>query len=66
MISGKQIEAARVAAGLPIYILCNAMDLVTESEYKTIVDKNKIPTVYQQIMVFTVFEEFREYFPTLF
>lgn len=56
MLTGQRIEAARIHAGIPIYIMCNAMDLLTESEYKTIVAGNKKLTICQQIMIFTLFE----------
>lgn len=65
MLTGKHIENARQHAGIPLYIICNTMDLNTESEYKAIVSRNKIPTIYQQIMIFTVFEEYRESMPIL-
>lgn len=60
MLTGQRIEAARAHAGIPIYIMCNAMDLLTESEYKTIVGNNKKLTVCQQIMIFTLFESYPE------
>ena len=65
MLTGKHIENARIHAGIPLYIMCNAMDLNTESEYESIFSKNKTPTVYQQIMIFTVFEDYRESMPIL-
>lgn len=56
MLTGQRIEAARIHAGIPIYIMCNAMDLLTESEYESVVNRNKNLTIYQQIMIFTLFE----------
>lgn len=65
MLTGHHIEAARIHAGIPVYIMCNAMDLETESEYNSIIAKNKKPNVYQQIMIFTLFEEYRESMPLI-
>lgn len=65
MLTGQHIEAARIHAGIPIYIMCNAMDLETESEYNSIIAKNKKPSVYQQIMIFTLFEWYPESMPLL-
>lgn len=65
MLTGKHIENARIHAGIPFYIMCNAMNLNSEQEYEAIVSKNKIPTVYQQIMIFILFENYRESMPIL-
>ncbi|MDE5615359.1 MAG: hypothetical protein K2I81_00805 [Alphaproteobacteria bacterium] len=65
MLTGRHIEAARIHAGIPIFIICNAMNIETEAEYHSIVDKNKKPSVYQQIMIYTLFEERRKSMPIL-
>lgn len=65
MLTGQRIEAARIHAGIPIYIMCNAMDLLTESEYESVVNRNKNLTIYQQIMIFTLFESYPELVPQL-
>ncbi len=55
MLTGRHIETARIHAGIPVYIMCTALDLPGENEYKFLVYKNRKPTVYQQIMLFTLF-----------
>ena len=65
MLTGKHIENARAHADIPMYIMCNAMNLNTEQEYEAMVIKNKKPTVYQQIMIFDLFENYRASIPIL-
>lgn len=65
MLTGRHIENARVHADIPVYIMCNAMNLNTEQEYEAMVGRNKKPTVYQQIMIFDLFESYRAYMPIL-
>lgn len=65
MLTGQRIEAARIHAGIPVYIICNAMDFLTDQQYNSFVSRDKKVTVYQQIMIFTLFEYYRESSPLL-
>ena len=65
MLTGRHIETARIHAGIPVYIMCTALDLPGENEYKFLVYKNRKPTVYQQIMLVTLFEYHPESMPSL-
>jgi len=60
MTPGQRIEAARRHANIPIFIMCNALNLNSEHEYKMLTTNHKTVTVYQQIMTFTLFEWYPE------
>jgi len=58
--TGQKIEAARIAANMPIYIACNALGLATEREYYKVIGNRRTISIMQQIMFISAIEYDRD------
>lgn len=47
---GQQMEQIRQKKNIPVFIICNALNLITEMEYHNIKTGRIQPTAYQMIM----------------
>jgi len=65
MTFGMALDAARAAANVPLYLIYDALNLDGDAEYKMVVRGQYKLSVYQKIMVFVVFESYRDAMRTL-
>ena len=56
MLLGQEIEKLRIKYGIPVWIMCNSLNLLTEQEYWRIVSNRGCLSVYQLIMLVSLFQ----------
>ena len=55
MLLGHEIEKLRIEYGIPVWIMCNSLDLLTEQDYKRVAANKTQLNVYQMIMMVSLF-----------
>lgn len=56
MQMGTEIEQLRLERKIPMWIMCQTMNLDSEAEYAEIIYGRTAPTVYQMIMLIELFK----------
>ncbi|MBD5388725.1 hypothetical protein HDR63_00530 [bacterium] len=56
---GYWIEEARITANIPVYMMCNTLDLETEADYKKLIGGRDHLSIYQTIMLLTLLDNHR-------
>ena len=56
---GYWIEEARIVANIPVYMMCNNLDLETEADYKKLIGGRDHLSIYQTIMLLTLLDNHR-------
>ena len=63
MLLGHEIEKLRIEYNIPIWIICNSLNLLSEQEYHRIITNQIQLNVYQMIMVVSLFQHSLENIP---
>ncbi len=63
MLLGHEIEKLRIEYNIPIWIICNSLNLLSEQEYHRIVTNQIQLNVYQMIMAVSLFQRSLENVP---
>ena len=63
MLLGHEIEKLRIEYNIPIWIICNSLNLLSEQEYHRIVTNQIQLNVYQMIMAVSLFQRSLENIP---